>query len=385
MKYPMVLGTGFCLPDNQVTNAVLMAMLRPTKPDGNLIRPEWLTEKFGIVNRRLDLDTSTVTKLSRHEGGLYDSDLAILAARMALTEAGLCGRDVGAIVHVSCTPDKDSCQMHLVPFWHGLDLGLNCKPYHHNLGCAGLSVGMDTALDLLSSRRNGDNFNVLLVASNCPSAHMSREALAHYADYSQTCVRRGIEDFTQGWGWASPAWFGDGAGAMVLQINGAEDRGLIHAWHQVHPHYRLIDVPVGGAEAHMRADNVWQRLYLMNAPQVSRVYAQLMLENFGQLRMDWDQHVRPAVGRDFDPGLVKRWYFHQANAHAVMETARQLGIPQERVPLNIDRYGNLSAASTLVLLAEDRHEGRVHEGDLVVFMWIGAGVGAMNGYAVMIL
>ena len=72
-------------------------------------------------------------------------------------------------------------------------------------------------------------------------------------------------------------------------------------------------------------------------------------------------------------------------ASSCARQARCSVCPPERVPLNVDRYGNTSAASTLLLLDEDRRAGRVHDGDLVVFMWIGAGNGAMNGYAALVL
>jgi 3-oxoacyl-[acyl-carrier-protein] synthase-3 len=62
-----------------------------------------------------------------------------------------------------------------------------------------------------------------------------------------------------------------------------------------------------------------------------------------------------------------------------------LSIPLERVPIGVDHYGNTSAASTLILLDEDRRAGRVDDGDLIAFLWIGAGNGAMNGYATMVL
>jgi 3-oxoacyl-[acyl-carrier-protein] synthase III len=62
-----------------------------------------------------------------------------------------------------------------------------------------------------------------------------------------------------------------------------------------------------------------------------------------------------------------------------------LGMPADRIPISVDRYGNTSAASTLILLDEDRQAHRVRQGDLVVFLWIGAGNGAMNGYAALIL
>ena len=62
-----------------------------------------------------------------------------------------------------------------------------------------------------------------------------------------------------------------------------------------------------------------------------------------------------------------------------------LGLPPDRVPISVDHYGNTSAASTFILLDEDRRAGRVDEGDLVVFLWVGAGNGAMNGYAALVL
>jgi 3-oxoacyl-[acyl-carrier-protein] synthase-3 len=62
-----------------------------------------------------------------------------------------------------------------------------------------------------------------------------------------------------------------------------------------------------------------------------------------------------------------------------------LGLPADRVPISVDRYGNTSAASTLIMLDEDRRAGRVGDGDLLAFLWIGAGNGAMNGYATLLL
>lgn len=110
-----------------------------------------------------------------------------------------------------------------------------------------------------------------------------------------------------------------------------------------------------------------------------------MQRNMDLLMADWPTCVKPLVGSDFDIERVARWYLHQANGIVVRQASELLGLPAERVPMNVDRYGNTSAASTLILLDEDRRAGRVHDGDLVVFMWIGAGNGAMNGYAALVL
>ena len=123
----------------------------------------------------------------------------------------------------------------------------------------------------------------------------------------------------------------------------------------------------------------------MDGKRVRDVFAPLMTRNMQLLEQDWPTRIKPMVGCDFDIGRVARWYLHQANGVVVREASTLLGLPPERVPLNVDRYGNTSAASTLLLLDEDRRAGRVHDGDLVVFMWIGAGNGAMNGYAALAL
>ena len=87
----------------------------------------------------------------------------------------------------------------------------------------------------------------------------------------------------------------------------------------------------------------------------------------------------------FSIGAVARWYLHQANGVVVRQAVDMLGLPADRVPISVGRYGNTSAASTLILLDEDRRSGRVNHGDLVAFLWVGAGNGAMNGYAAMLL
>ncbi len=99
----------------------------------------------------------------------------------------------------------------------------------------------------------------------------------------------------------------------------------------------------------------------------------------------WPTAIAPVVGGDFDVARVARWYMHQANGIVVRRADELFGLPAERIPLNVDRYGNTSAASALILLDEDRRADRVQPGDLVVFLWIGARDGARNGYAAMIL
>ena len=132
------------------------------------------------------------------------------------------------------------------------------------------------------------------------------------------------------------------------------------------------------AFARMRNEPAW-------AGSVNEVFAPLMQRDMEMLKEDWPTHIAPILGVDFDASRVARWYMHQANGVVVRRAGELLGLPADRIPINVDRYGNTSAASTLILLDEDRQANRVRDGDLVVFLWIGAGNGAMNGYAALIL
>jgi len=123
----------------------------------------------------------------------------------------------------------------------------------------------------------------------------------------------------------------------------------------------------------------------MDGVKVAEVFPPLMARNFQMLQQDWPTTVKPFAGSDLDIDAVARCYLHQANGVVVRQAIAMLGLPPERVPISVDHYGNTSAASTLILLDEDRRAGRVAEGDLVVFLWIGAGNGAMNGYAAVAL
>jgi 3-oxoacyl-[acyl-carrier-protein] synthase-3 len=215
-----------------------------------------------------------------------------------------------------------------------------------------------------------------VVASNCPSGYFAREANPHYKEHPS------------GNGWLVPLIFADGGAAAVFRSGPQHDdarRGLCMVRSETSPEVELVTYPAGGCLHHTSASNLAEHLFLMDGKRVRDVFSPLMRRNMELLEADWPTRVKPFVGADFDIDRVARWYLHQANGIVVREASELLGLPAERVPLNVDRYGNTSAASTLILLDEDRRAGRVREGDLVVFMWIGAGNGAMNGYAALVL
>ena len=368
-----LLGTGSFVPENRVSNRQILDRVRVARPDGRLLEPEWIERHVGIVERRLDFDFDTHSKRSRAEGGLYDGDLALRAARAALDDAHRDAADVDVFVHVSTTPDTIACQDHLRYLSTELGLRRDTDLVHHNLGCAGLSAAWRTAASYLVAESPA---TALVVASNCPSGYFAAEMNPHYREHPS------------GNGWLVPLVFADGAGAVVFR-SGPQDlhapRGLCAVRSETSPDIELVTYPAGGCLDRTSLDNIGDHLFLMDGKRVRDVFAPLMTRNMQLLEQDWPTRIKPMVGYDFDIGRVARWYLHQANGIVVREATTLLGLPAERVPLNVDHYGNTSAASTLLLLDEDRIAGRVHDGDLVVFMWIGAGNGAMNGYAALVL
>src|ERR1700690_1661254 len=136
----LLAGTGSFVPEHRVSNRQILDRVRPARPDGRLLEPEWIEQHVGIVERRLDFDFDTHRKRSRAEGGLYDGDLALRAARAALEDAHIAATDVDVLVHVSTTPDTIACQDHLRYLTTELGLRRDTDLVHHNLGCAGLSA-----------------------------------------------------------------------------------------------------------------------------------------------------------------------------------------------------------------------------------------------------
>ena len=369
-----VAGTGSYLPDHRVSNEEILQYLRPARPDGRLLEPDWVVRHLGINERRLDYEFGGRRKRSRLDGGLYDGDLALGAARSALRNAGLTAADVDMLIHVTSTPDLVTCQDHFRFLTTGLGLRRDADLVHHNLGCAGLAPGFRTAAASLLSMVPA---TALVVASNCPSGYFAPEAHDYYYKHPS------------GMGWLTPLMFADGAGAAVFRSarhgHGDRRKGLLSVRYETSPDVELVTYPAGGCLHRTSAANLADHVFLMDAVKVAEVFPPLMTRNIDMLREDWPTSIKPVTGTDFDIGQVTRWYVHQANGVVIRQAVDMLGLPADKVPISVGHYGNTSAASTLILLDEDRRAGRVHDGDLIVFLWVGAGNGAMNGYAAMLL
>ena len=369
-----LMGVGSYLPDRRVSNEEILEYLRPARPDGRLLEPEWVVKHLGIRERRLDYEFGGRRKRLRADGGLFDGDLALRAGQAALVDAGINAADVDVMIHVTTTPDLIACQDHFRFLMAELGLRRDVDLVHHNLGCAGLSAGFRTAAWSLVSMAPA---TALVVASNCPSGYFGPEVHDYYYKHQS------------GQGWLAPLMFADGAGAAVWRSTPRDEAhaltGLLAVRGETSPDIGLVTYPGGGCLHHTSASNLADHVFLMDGVKVAEVFPPLMARDFQMLQEDWPTTVTPLTGADFDVDAVARWYLHQANGVVVRDAIEMLGLPPERAPISVDHYGNTSAASTLILLDEDRRARRVAEGDLVVFLWIGAGDGAMNGYAAVAL
>src|ERR1022692_2316374 len=367
-------GVGSYLPDRRVSNEEILEYLHPVRPDGRPLEPEWVVSHLGINERRLDYEFGGARKRSRADGGMFDGDMALRASRGALGDAGLEAADIDVLVHVTTTPDLIACQDHFRFLAPELGLRRDADLIHHNLGCAGLSAGFRTAACYLVSMAPA---TALVVASNCPSGYFGPEVHDYYYKHQS------------GLGWLAPLMFADGAGAAVWRSSPRDQddvpTGLLSVRSETSPDIGLVTYPGGGCLHHTSASNVADHVFLMDGVKVAEVFPPLMARDFEMLEEDWPIAVKPVTGTDFDVDAVARWYLHQANGVVVRQAIDMLGLPPDRVPISVDHYGNTSAASTLILLDDDRRAGNVNVGDLVVFLWVGAGNGAMNGYAAVVL
>ena len=291
----------------------------------------WIVKRTGIRTRHIaDADAAT-------------SDLAVEAARRAIDGAGLTPRDIGFLVVGTTTPDmffpSTAClvqdKIGIAGAW-GFDLGA---------ACSGFTYAVTTAMQMVAS---GAHDHALAIGADV----MSR--IIDYQDRS-TCIL-----------------FGDGAGAVVVSPAVDPDLRIIDFAHEVDgsgaPALRM---PAGGSRMPASRETVDRRLHYVHQDGAA-VY------KFA-VRKTRDISRRVLERNGFEPGDIDLFVSHQANRRIIMAAAEQLGLPDEKVMLNIDRYGNTTAATIPLALADGLAQRRLKKGDLVLLASVGAGftVGAV--------
>ncbi len=332
MRNAFISGTGFYVPPRVVTNEDLVSM-------GLETTNEWIVQRTGIEERRYS------------EAGVGTADLALPAAKDAIARAGLSVRDIDLIVFATLSPDMafPGCGV-LLQTKLGLcdgDSPKFCGALDVRNQCSGFVYGLHVATSVVKS---GGAKHVLLVGAETHSA--------------------AIDMSTRGR--AVAPLFGDGAGAVVVSATD-EDRGVRGAW-----------LGADGRYAEVLCQKVWdikKRPFIpVNEEGVGQVAAEDLWAN-----MDGKTVFKHAVEKicmgimqacvatNTDPRTIDLYAFHQANLRINQYVAKTLGVPDEKVLHNIQRYGNTTAATIPILLAEAERDGRLKRGMRVAMVAFGSG------------
>lgn len=313
----VILGTGSEVPSRILTNADLEKIVDTSD--------EWITTRTGIKERRI------------LEEGKGNADMACRAALRALRDAGLEPRDLEAIIVGTVTPDYPFPSSACV-----LENKLGARgvfSFDVNAACSGFINALAVADSFI---RTGRIRNALVVGSDV----LSR--LLNWKDRA-TCIL-----------------FGDAAGAVVLGASNDGGRGVLSARLRTDGSYvKTLYVAAGGSLKPLSFETLRKNEHTitMNGKEVFKVAVRSMEEI--------SREALKEAGVTIDQ--VSLVIPHQANLRIITALAERLGVHMSKVFVNLDRYGNTSAASVPVALDEARREGRVRRGDLVLLNAFGAG------------
>ena len=305
----VIIGTGSALPPNRVTNAQLAERVDTTH--------EWIVERTGIEARHIAGDGETT------------ATLATEAARRALDAAGIDARQIGLIVLATATPDQTfPASATLVQTALGID---DCIAFDVAAVCTGFLYALSVADNMV---KGGMADHALVIGSETFSRILDWEDRA-------TCVL-----------------FGDGAGAVLLQAEETEDRGILATrLHADGRHNNLLFVDGGvsttGTVGKLR----------MKGKEVFRHAVTNLADVLNE--------VLDATGHE--AGEIDWVVPHQANKRILDATARKLGLDPARVIVTVDQHANTSAASVPLALDTAVRDGRIKKGDLLVLEAMGGG------------
>lgn len=312
----MITGLGFAVPEKILTNSDLESIV-----DTN---DEWIRSRTGMVERHIADET------------VATSDLATEAARKALKKAGIKAKDLDIIIVATVTGDTPfpaaACYVQQ-------NLGATkAAAFDIAAACSGFLYGLTIADTFIA---NGAYKKILVIGA---------ETLSKITDYTDrtTCVL-----------------FGDGAGAAVVEPSDGS-RGIIHTY--IHSDGRLTDLllmPGGGSRQPATHETIDQHLHYikMEGPDVFKAAVKSM----------GDAAVEALKSAGIKSSQLALLIPHQANIRIIQATARRIKLPFDKVFINVEKYGNTSAASIPIALTEAIEQGRLQRDDYCLLVSFGGG------------
>jgi 3-oxoacyl-[acyl-carrier-protein] synthase-3 len=311
-----ITGIGAYAPDHVITNDDLSKLMDTSD--------EWIVERTGIRERRVAADDQAL------------SDLALPAARDALEQAGLDAGTVDLIIVATVTPDMAFPSAGAII---ADELGApDAAAYDLSAGCTGFMYAVAQGYGMVAA---GLARHTLVVGG---------DVLSRILDWSD----RG-----------TAVLFGDGAGAVVIERVseggflgfelGADGSGGSELY-----------LPAGGSRTPASAETVAERKHFvqMNGREVFKFATRVLVSSA--------EKVLAECGKTVDD--VDVYIPHQANVRIIEHAAEKLGIPREKIVINVERYGNTSSGSIPLALAEAQADGRLRDGALVLMTGMGAGL-----------
>jgi 3-oxoacyl-[acyl-carrier-protein] synthase-3 len=317
-RYAHVVGWGKYTPERILTNAELARMVDTSD--------EWIQQRTGIRERRIAHDHETTATQATH------------AAREALRRAGLTPDALDLIIVATSTPDyifpATACLVQAA-------IGANrAGAFDVQLGCAGFVCALSIGGSMIQS---GMIQRALIIGA---------ETISRFLDWTDrnSCVL-----------------FGDGAGAFVLQSSPTRGGLLSYKLGADGSGWETLILPAGGSKHPLSQQTLDAGLHRprMDGHAVFKFATRVM----GKVAQEACELA------DLQLADIELFIPHQANLRIINTASKFLNLPDEKVMVNVDKYGNTSAASVPIAFCEAMDSGRIHAGDHVVLVGFGAGLG----------
>jgi 3-oxoacyl-[acyl-carrier-protein] synthase-3 len=312
-----IISIGSYVPDRVLSNSDLEELVDTSDA--------WITDRTGIKERRIADDNQAT------------SDLAFEASKIAIERAGLNARDIDMIIVATITGDmpfpSTAC------FLQNKLGASRAVGFDINATCSGFLYALYIADGLV---RSGMHRRILIVGA---------EVLSRVTDWKDraTCVL-----------------FGDGAGAVIVEAT-SEERGILSmSINSDGSMWELINIPGGGSRNPSSPDTLNQGMHYirMKGHETFKVAVRTLEE----------VALKTLADNGMNPSQLTLLVPHQANLRIIQATAERLSLPMERVVVNLERYGNTSAASIPIALDEAMMDGRIKDGDYLLLEAFGGGL-----------
>ncbi|MBI1784167.1 ketoacyl-ACP synthase III [Candidatus Sumerlaeota bacterium] len=314
-----ILGVGMYVPDKILSNADLEKMVETSD--------EWIISRTGIKERRIAAPNQAT------------SDLATEAARRALENAGVKAEELDLIICATVTPDTTAPNTACL-IQAKLGIGGRCPAFDLSAACTGFVYGLSVATAFM---RAGVYKKALVIGA---------ETLSRVVDYKDrnTCVL-----------------FGDAAGAAIVGPTGP-DRGLMGEW--LSADGKMADqIVIYDSGSRIRTPEE-KALHGSNIQMKGGDVFKFATRILGTAI----QEALKSTGQPISVSDIKMLFPHQANLRIIESAAKRLDIPLEKVYVNIQKYGNSSAATIPVCLAEASAEDKLKPGDVIALVSFGGGL-----------